>query len=79
MQAMSRVVFQHDLLNLSKLAMTGKVNTTGNVMSTALFLFDLDLVMLTHNPHVTKEQGKGDGDIDVDGWNHNETLNAVMK
>jgi hypothetical protein len=46
MPAMSVVVF-HDLLYWSKLAMICKANTTGEVMSPALFLFDLDLVMLT--------------------------------
>jgi hypothetical protein len=33
-------------LNWSKSAMISKANTTGEVMSTALFFLDFDLVML---------------------------------
>jgi hypothetical protein len=46
MPAMLEAVF-HDLLNWSELSMISKANTTGEVMSIALFFFDLDLVMLT--------------------------------
>ena len=45
----------HDLLNWSKSAMISNADTTGDVISTALFFLDLDLVMLTCNQPVEKE------------------------